>query len=716
MSKSFLSSSWYRVAHLKPRLRDHTDLHRQMFRGQVWYVLQDHASGRFHRFTLQAYFMIGLMNGRRSLDEIWALAGERLEDEVPTQDEVIRFISQLHAADVLHVDMLADISEVVGQSQSRKRRELMQKVRNPLAVRVPLFDPDRFLTATMPVVRPLLGWFGAVVWLAVVFYGGLLALLHWPDLTEGVVDRVIAADNLVLLALAYPPVKALHELGHGYATKRWGGEVHDIGIMFLVFFPVPYVDASAATAFRSKWRRAFVGAAGILVELFIAAVAMILWTGLEPGIERSYLFNVMLIGCVSTVLFNGNPLLRFDGYHVLADAIEIPNLGARSNQHLQYLAQRYLFGVGSAETPATSRGERIWFVAYGIASTIYRVFIMLVIALFIAGQFFIIGILLAVWVVGLTVIVPLAKGAAYLATNPQLDRRRGRAIGIVAAGLSLIVAGVVLVPIPYFTTVEGVVWVPDRAFLRAGADGFVRDVVASPNSWVTKGTVLLEIDDPLLHGRVRVLRSRVNELSLQHESLFVEDLVKAEVARERLDQAKAELDLALSEAARLQVRSHADGQFLLSNAHHLEGKFLRKGQRIGYVVGSSDRVVRTIVHQSDIDLVRRRLKGVELRYAERLDRVVSARIEREIPAATDELPSRALSTLGGGQIYLDPRNTQRTNKALESLFQLDIRPKDGAVDARVGGRVIVRFDHGASPIALRFYRYVRQLFMARFDV
>ncbi len=218
-------------------------------------------------------------------------------------------------------------------------------------MRFPLFDPDRFLQRTLPWVQPLFGWFGILLWLAVVGTGAVLAASHWTDLTEDIADRVLDPQNLVLLWFVYPVVKALHELGHAYATRKWGGEVHEIGIMLLVLSPVPYVDASAAWGFRDKRKRMVVGAVGIAVELFLGALALFVWLAVEPGAVRAIAYNVMLISGVSTLLFNGNPLLRFDGYYVLSDAIEIPNLGARANQYLGYLFQRYVFGVADAEDP-----------------------------------------------------------------------------------------------------------------------------------------------------------------------------------------------------------------------------------------------------------------------------------------------------------------------------------------------------------------------------
>jgi len=129
-------------------------------------------------------------------------------------------------------------------------------------------------------------------------------------------------------------VKALHELGHAYALKHWGGEVHELGLMFLVFLPVPYVDATGSASFGQKWQRALVGAAGIIVELLLSAIALFIWLNAEEGLVRAFAFNVMVIGGVSTVFFNGNPLLRFDGYYILSDLVEIPNLGDRSKRYL----------------------------------------------------------------------------------------------------------------------------------------------------------------------------------------------------------------------------------------------------------------------------------------------------------------------------------------------------------------------------------------------
>jgi putative peptide zinc metalloprotease protein len=219
MEKSFYSSSWYRIADMKPRLRNHARIHRQHFRGQLWYVLQDPASGRFHRFTPAAYLVMSLMNGIRTVRQIWDMACSRLGDDALTQDEIIRLLSQLHQVDVLHGDVPPDAEEVSARAIKVRNRKITSSMLNPLALRLPLLDPDAFLNATMPLLRPLFSWTAACLYIGIVGCGLVLAGMHWSELTDNIADRVLVEDSLALLVLTYPCVKALHELGHAYAVK-----------------------------------------------------------------------------------------------------------------------------------------------------------------------------------------------------------------------------------------------------------------------------------------------------------------------------------------------------------------------------------------------------------------------------------------------------------------------------------------------------------------
>jgi putative peptide zinc metalloprotease protein len=715
MSGSLFSNSWYRVAELKPRLRPHAQIHRQTFRGQLWYVLQDHQTGRFFRVSPAANRMLCLMDGRRALREVWDIAGEQSADDPPTQDETIQLLSQLHAADLLQGELPPDVAEIAERSQRADRRKLMQRLRNPMSMRLALFDPDKLLDATLPLVRPLFSWVGFLAWLALVLTGAVLAVLHWSELTSNVADRILVGQNIALIVCVYPLMKTLHELGHAYATKMWGGEVHEVGVMLLVFIPVPYVDASASAAFRQKRRRIVVGAAGIIVELALAAVAMIVWINASPGLGRAVAFNVILIGGVSTLFFNGNPLLRFDGYYILSDLIEIPNLAVRANSYLFFLVQRHLLGIDALDNPATAPGEAKWLVAYAILSFLYRMVVSFGIAVFLATRLFFVGIAMAIWAVVSIAALPMLKGIRFLATSPRLRGRRRRAITIVGGMAAVAGAILFLAPLPYATVAQGVVWIPNRAEVRAKAEGFVTEVLSQPGTAVSARRELVALEDPILSAKVAVTEAQLQEMQLRFDAVKQLDRVQAEVVQEQVQRLTSTLAAYRLRQQELTVSSEQDGRFVLPRADDLSGRFLKRGDLLGYVIGDNDLVVRVVVPQADVDLVRQRTGKVDAYFAENLDQPVPARIRREVPAAQNDVPSMALTTQGGGPIVLDPSHPQKP-QSLFSMFQFDVDLLEPVPPRMAGARVYVRFDHGREPLAFRLLRALRQFFLGQFHV
>ena len=715
MNMPLLSNAWYRVAALRPRLRSHASLHRHRYRDEVWYLLQDPVSNRVHRFTPAARLVIAAMDGKRTVENLWELANKRLGEEAPTQDEIINLLGQLHAADLLQSDVTPDVGELFDRGEREQKALRRRSYMNPMAVRIPLWDPDALLNRFSGFIGMLWSRWGALLWLAVVLPALILLPPHWQELTGNFSDRVLAADNLLLLWLVFPVIKVLHELGHASATKAGGGEVHDMGLILLVLMPVPYVEASAATAFKSKYERAGVAAAGMIVELFIAALAFYLWLLIEPGTMRAILFNVMLIAGFSTLAFNGNPLLRFDAYYILADLIEIPNLAKRSLHYWEYLIKRYVFGATDTEQPHATRGEKAWFMFYGPASTIYRVMITFAIALFIAGEFFVIGVILAIWAVVAMAVVPVVKGIRHLLESPTLRVQRRRAIAITAGVMAASFVFLFVVPMPFRSNAEGVIWFSDESIVRAGTNGFVGELMAAPGSRVSKGNALIKCYDPELEAQVRLGEARVAELEASYSAEFVMDRAKANVVREQMESEKAALARIRERAASLVVRAGTGGVFIAPQADNMPGRYYHKGDLLGYVVEKGNPLARVVVEQDAVDMVRLATDRVIVRHVHRPDTVAEGRIVRQAPAGVEYLPSRALSTEGGGQISTDPRD-QKGVKTLQRMFQFDIELTDNADAAFFGERVYVRFSHEMEPLALQWYRSIRLLFLSRFSI
>ncbi len=716
MTRILRSPLWYRVAGLRPRLRPHVRITRQAFRGAPWFVAEDGAHNRFHRFTPASHAAIALMDGTRTVEEIW-LALEALQDQRPTQDELIHLLAQLDAADLLATAVRPDFAQLAHRARRDRGRKLMGKLLTPLYLRIKLFDPDRFLTATAPLLRPLASPWGALLWLVVVGWGAAQAALHWTALTHDLADRVLAADNAPILLLTFPLLKVLHELGHGYAAKLGGGAVHEAGVMTLIFLPVPYVDVSSSLGFRGRWHRALVAAAGMMVEVFVAAIAMVVWANAEPGIARAAAFNVMLIAGVSTLVFNGNPLLRFDAYYILSDLIEVPNLAARANRWYGYLVNRYAFGLPDQSSPVAARGEAAWFAVYAPASYVYRLTVMASVALFVAASLHGVGAALAIWTVGVGVLLPVVKGLWYLATGPALRTRRVRAFAVTAASAGAVAALLFAVPLPYGTVTQGVIAAPPETDVRAGAEGTLASLDVPPGAPVEAGTRVATLRDPLLEARVRLLEAQWQEIRLRWFAAQDRDQTQARMLLEQVRYFASELADARRRRDDLAAVSAVSGRLLLAeNARDLPGRYLRRGELIGRVVDGRAAVIRVVVPQSEIELVRQDVRRVDIRLASDPLTVHRAPgIAREVPTATRELPSAALSVPGGGTVSVDPADEKHL-RAVEMLFELEVALPDGVSPERIGERVHVRLDHGTRTLGWRAARLVRQTFLRRFDL
>jgi len=272
------------------------------------------------------------------------------------------------------------------------------------------------------------------------------------------------------------------------------------------------------------------------------------------------------------------------------------------------------------------------------------------------------------------------------------------------------------VPLPYAQVAEGIVWSPDEAAVHAGTDGVITTIVAEPNAWVEPGQSLIRMEDPLLDMEVKVLEAQVRELRMRYEARDFVDPLEAKIIRERLQHTQADLDLELKHQEDLLIRSRSAGEFVVPMPTDLPGRYLRKGEILGYVHSPGSAVIKVIVPEDDADTVRRRLRDIEVRYVNDIRRIYPASLSREVPTLSTNLPSNALATSGGGSALLDPADPEGMT-ALDSYLQLELRSSEMPVEiAPLGTRVYVRFDLGFEPIGFRIYRSVRQVFLRRFSV
>jgi putative peptide zinc metalloprotease protein len=271
------------------------------------------------------------------------------------------------------------------------------------------------------------------------------------------------------------------------------------------------------------------------------------------------------------------------------------------------------------------------------------------------------------------------------------------------------------IPIPYATVAQGVVWVPENAEIRTQTDGFVERLAARPDQSVVPTQALIELENPLLGSRVTVREAQLQEMQERYQTAKLVDRVQAEIILEQIRHIESTLELYRTIKAGLTVASDRSGRLVVPRSTDLPGRYVKKGDLLGYVIDDRDVVVRVVVTQDDVDLVRQRTKSVSIRFVEDIQHEFPARIRREVPGGGQEIPSLALSTQGGGAIALNPAKTQKP-EALYNIFQFDVEPTQPRAVAFAGSRVYVRFDHGSEPIAWRMLRAVKQTFLSHFHV
>jgi putative peptide zinc metalloprotease protein len=312
-------------------------------------------------------------------------------------------------------------------------------------------------------------------------------------------------------------------------------------------------------------------------------------------------------------------------------------------------------------------------------------------------------------------VLPLAKGLSYVLSSPELQRVRTRARLVVFGSLAAFLLFILWVPMPLRTHAEGVVWVPENAEVRAAADGFVERLLVRPDAVVSAGDLLLSTADPTLGAAVELGRARVRQFTVQYASLMFEDRAQAAAVREDLARERVALERAEEKLDSLLVIAAVPGVLKLARAQDLPERYVNKGELLGYILSGPPRLVRVVVTQDDIALVRERRAEVRVKIADRLEQTWPAEVIREVPGGHDQLPSKALSLAGGGPHGTDPRDPEGL-KSLQRVFQFDLELPAAVGPLEVGTRVFVRFHHHAEPLAAQWGRRLRQLFLARFNV
>lgn len=721
MSQTF-SESWHRVAEARLGLLPTVVVHKQHSRGRDWYVLRDTYNQKFYRITPQAYAFVSRLSPQRTVEQVWQSCLRDKPDEAPGQEEAMQVLSQLHQANLLFHDTPADSQTIFTRRREHRRRELQGKLLGFLSIRIPLWDPNRWLDSQRGLARALVSWPFALLLALVALAGGAAAVAEAPRLwsqTEG----LFAVDNLLWLYACMALMKALHEYGHALVVKRFGGEVHSVGIMLLLLVPLPFVDATGSWAFRDRHARALVGAAGVIVELVLAALGAMVWAATGPGLVNSLAFNVMVIGSVSSLLFNGNPLLRFDAYYVLSDLVDIPNLYQRSGQQWKYFANRWLLGTVQAESPARDRREWAWLTGYGAASFVYRVLVFAAILLLLADHWFGLAVLFAGVILFVGVLRPSWQWWTHL-RSPALLRNRSRALAVSVALLvvPLLLAG--LVPLPDALRAPGVVEARQLTRVAAGSPGRLEALLVRHGEAVRAGQLLLRLANPELDLEVQGANAALQEAEALRSLALERAVSEVAVHDQRVAAVHEQLAQLRVRQAELLVRATHDGTWLAEGLHERQHNWVGRGQALGELSAPGGLRFSAVVSQEQAEsLFDRPLQDTELRLRGQADAAIHPARLVLVPHQSQRLVSPALGWQGGGSVAVQPDDPQGV-KAVDPYFELQAQFSASASGVADGGDALAL--HGMTgwlrvPLpprtaAQQVARALRQLMQKRYQL
>lgn len=718
MSKNekIFHESWYQIANQKIFLRASVCIKRQMFRGIQWYVLHDPFTDKYFRLRPNVYEFVARLTNKKTVEEVWFSLLEHTPDKAPSQGEIIDLLAQLYHANLIHYDLAPNSAKLFERLKKRRQKMIKMNLLNIMFARVPLFDPDNLLKYLHVFIKFTISPVGLMIWLIMIGVGIKTAIDNFAAL-QVQSDGILAPSNLILLYASVIFIKIIHELGHAFAVRRFGGEVHAMGIMLMVMTPLPYTDATASWAFRSKWQRIFVGAAGMIFELFIAAIAVVVWASTGEGTLHSIAYNMVFTASITTLLFNINPLLRYDGYYMLCDFIGIPNLQQQSNQQITYLTERFAFGKKDAVSPSSTTKEATFFSFFAVASFIYRIFVFSGILLFISKKLLLLAIIMGIFFISSWAIVPLVKFVKYLSNSPGLTRVRGRAIRVSIITALILFVSLNYIPFPYCFKAPGVLKAVKYIKAVNPTAGCVTTLGKPSGAHVKKNDTLVVLGNSELKEMRIGTEAALREAHMEYGKALNTSQADLEPIEKRIAVYTERLQHLDRQIEDLVVRAEVDGIWVAPDADDFRGRWMPRGTPLGQIINPDQFYFASVIPQKEIsELFSRKVRSACVQISGQTERQLPVSSFNTIPMEQHELPSSALGFSGGGDIEVVPGDSAgvRTMEPFYEVRAVIGAPSDVLLLHGRSGRV--KFALGYKSLLWQGWRKIRQLVQKHYQI
>lgn len=540
------------------------------YMGANYWVVKDPIALKYFRFQPEQYKILTLLNGERNLDQI----RDEFHKEFPTVrltvHDIQNLITDLHKTGLVYSNRMGQGISLIKRQRETFRKKIFSTLKNILYVRLPGWDPERTLTAIHPYFKWMFSWWGVAFWLVTVISAWMLLLIHFREFQAKLPEfyQFFGWPNILYMWCVMGAAKVIHEFGHGLSCKHFKGECHEMGVLLLVFSPCLYCDVSDSWLLENKWKRIMIGAAGIYIEVLLSAFAIFGWWYSKDGLFNYLCLNLFFVSTVTTVIFNANPLMRYDGYYMLSDFLEIPNLRPKADRMVREKFAWYCLGIEAKPDPFMPQRGQFWFVLFGVAASLYKWVVMYGILLFFYTflkpyKLQSIGITLAVFSIA-GIIGGMLYAIYQIISAPRIEPLNYRKVTVSLLVFAGMLWAFLRIPIPWYVEAPLVIEPHEVSHVYAKIGGILQQPMLQPGQRVKKGDVLATLTDQQLQEE---------KLRVQSERTLVLNEIETQKRLTALDSSNQQIPFVMERLASTekQLREFAEREKLLTIRAPVDG-------------------------------------------------------------------------------------------------------------------------------------------------
>ena len=610
-------------------------------------VIEDPTRGRFYQVGIDEFQLISSLSQDRTVQQAIQHANEKqhaIEFDFQNAKSVVDFVIHSSLARIESHQQ----SQRVEQSATKLSNSKWLNWINPVCLRFELFNPDPLVKSVLPMVRWIFSPAVIAIFCCFAIYSLMILFERWDQLisqTQG----ILSADRWYWLLLSWIGLKVIHESAHALTCRMYGGAVKRGGVLLLLFAPLAFVDVTSSWKLPSRWKRINVSLAGMYAELWIAFIAIVVWSNLEPGVFSDVCHQLIIMASVTTLLFNANPLMRFDGYFVLSDLLNIVNLYPKGQAWVIYAFKKVCLGLPAAVIWETSETKTI--AIYGIFTFLWRMLLSVSIILAASMLWNGIGLVFATIAGILWFALPLWRFVSTTVANARHHSIKPlRLMATIALCAALIFSCIAWFKSPKMIAAPAIVQFSNEKLVRSATGGFVDKIHIQNGSAVSAGQVLFELRNEDIESEIEQLKTQLAQSEIQSRVFSQKGELASSQAETMLQQSlKKRLEQMQKQRDLLTVRAPIDGYAYRRSLENLLGSFVKQGDLLITVFDSNKKEVVVSISQNDLQSIRN-AKGQTAKLLFPSVNVINGTIKSVTPRATDIPIHPSLCSNAGGPL------------------------------------------------------------------